>query len=138
MPRPVLQHLQQRGHGSGRGEMPVAEVIEFYGAPHAEITESAILINIRREWRLGLTPEQLYERTRRYWRVNSEARNPSPQYAYAVALGIVRGVYGIMSWEMYRDMSHETLDSTRLDRRPGPVGQSRRGFLGRAADDKQG
>jgi hypothetical protein len=33
----------------------------------ATFREKVVLINIGLEWREGLTPDQLYERTRRYW-----------------------------------------------------------------------
>ncbi len=50
--------------------MTAAEVVALYDAPTADIKEPAVLINIRREWYRGISPETLYERTRQYWYCN--------------------------------------------------------------------
>jgi uncharacterized protein len=68
---------EQRGHGTAQGMMTAAEVIELYAAEDANVTEPTILIKIEREWKRELTPEQLYERTRRYWVARPLGRAPS-------------------------------------------------------------
>src|SRR4051812_14104878 len=81
------------------------------------IKERVVLINIGREWRTGLTPDQLYERTRRYWHCNPS--NHDARYAFSVAKGIVREVYEISGWGPV-DLTREVLDPTRLRRTPEP------------------
>ena len=110
------------------------QIIELYGAPAANITLPAILIKIEQQWHRALTPEQLYERTRRYWVCNPEARRPPPKVALSVARGIIREVYEIESWEVYSDMANEAIDRTRVE---GKAGKStvRRGFVGHVTAD---
>ena len=43
-----------------------------------------------------MTPEQLYEATRKWWRLNP-ARDPD--YAFSIFEGVVRAVYRIDDWE---------------------------------------
>lgn len=91
----------------------------------------AILVKIPQEWHDGLTAEQLYERTRRYWKCNPEARPVPPQIALAVADGVVREVFTIDHWELY-DMRVEVPDPTRRSQARG-VSEFRRGFVGEVA-----
>lgn len=123
-----------RGHGGERGANSALRIVELYGAVPAVITVPAILIKIEQQWHDGLTPEELYERTRRYWACNPEARRVPPRVAISVARGIVREVYDIERWEAYANMTTEAIDPTRL---PGTAGKSarRRGFIGRVTED---
>ena len=63
--------------------------------------QPSLLIRISREWRPGLTDAQLYERVRRYWRINPLQRSIQPKLAYGLAEGVIRAVYGIDDWESY-------------------------------------
>jgi uncharacterized protein len=122
-----------RGQDTERGMMTAGEIVESYGAQPAEIKVPAILIKIEREWRHELTPEQLYERTRRYWKCNPERKKKPPQYAFSVARGLIREVFDINAWETYLDMSLEVIDPSRLQQSRSEAdrkGQSRRGFIG--------
>lgn len=69
-------------------------------------SEPSLLIRIAREWRPGLSDEQLYERVRRYWRIQPQRRQREPVLAYGVADGVIRAVYRIEAWETY-DMAVE-------------------------------
>jgi uncharacterized protein len=105
----------------------------------AEIRVPAIIIKIEQEWHAALTADQLYERTRRYWRCNPEKRTIPPRYAIAVARGLIREVYEIDSWQVYPDMSLEVIDHTRRRRersKADRAGASRMGFIGRVATDE--
>lgn len=93
----------------------------------------ALLIRISREWRGGLSQEQLYERVRRYWRIRPERRATPPQLAYGVGDGVIRAVFAITGWETY-DMAVEAKRSDRLDLSPHGRGE-RIGFVGEWCDD---
>jgi hypothetical protein len=101
------------------------EVLAHIGVP-------AILIKIEKEWDSRLTPAQLYDRTRRYWRCDPNGKKIPPRFACAVAQGIIREVFDIESWEEY-DMSQVILDPTRkvqVRSKADREGQRRRGFVG--------
>lgn len=128
-----------RGHGTERAMMTASEIIQSYEAAPAQIIVPAIVIKIERQWHTALTADQLYERTRRYWRCNPENRATPPKYALAVARGIIREVYEIHGWEDYPDMSRVVLDPTRRKRARGKAyqpGGSRKGFIGRVTTDE--
>lgn len=124
-----------RGHNSERGSMPPEQVVELYGARPAEIRVHAILIKIEQQWHPGLLPDELYERTRRYWRCNPAQRQPPPQVALSVARGIIREVFDIESWEVYPDMDAVEVDPTRLPVKAEGKSKVRRGFVGRVTHD---
>ena len=90
--------------------------------------EPSLLIRIAREWRPGLSEEQLYERVRRYWRIQPQRRQREPVLAYGVADGVIRAVYRIEGWETY-DMAKEAKRWDRADRAPHAAG-TRIGFVG--------
>jgi hypothetical protein len=98
------------------------------------IKEKAVLINIGREWREGLSADQLYERTRRYWHCNPA--NHDAKYAFSVAKGIVREVYRIDGWDRV-DLRKEQIDLTRLRSTPPPKILDRWAFHGEVAADMQ-
>src|SRR6266446_2246879 len=91
----------------------------------AEITVPAILIKIAKEWRPGLTPDQLYERTRRYWICSPTRKKTPPQFAFSIAKGLIVQVFKINDWEDY-DMSKVVIDPTRLFRTRPPLDQKGR------------
>ena len=90
--------------------------------------QPSLLIRISREWRPGLTDAQLYERVRRYWRINPLQRSIQPKLAYGLAEGVIRAVYGIDAWETY-DMALARKSDDRLDQTPHASGR-RIGFVG--------
>lgn len=91
-------------------------------------SEPSLLIRIAREWRPGLSDEQLYERVRRYWRIQPQRRQREPVLAYGVANGVIRAVYRIEGWETY-DMATEAKRWDRSDKAPHAAG-IRVGFVG--------
>lgn len=125
-----------RGHDIDQGPARLEELIDRYGAPDAVIPMPAIIIKIEQEWRRGLTPAELYERTRRYWVCSPEGRMPPPTHAIAVARGLIREVYRIDRWEEYRSWPADRDPSRHQD--PDEAwtpGQLRRGFVGQVAED---
>jgi len=125
-----------RGQNSSQGMMTTDEVLELYQAIPLKADDPVILIKIEREWKSDLTEAQLYERTRRYWIANPDARRTRPKYALAIARGIVREVYEIERWERYPGAQTAPHDPTRIDRATDADVADRVGFIGRVAPDK--
>ena len=93
-------------HGAAAlGRMPAAEVNARYGASPIEIDprHRVILIRINRTYYPGMSPEALYEATRKWWKIGTWAReiesDHAPDWAFAVYHRIVRAVYRIEGWE---------------------------------------
>ncbi len=96
----------------------------------------SMLIRISREWRPGLTEEQLYERVWRYWRATPQKRRRPPLLAFGVAEERLVAAYWIEGWETY-DMASHRKDPDRLDQERHPGGK-RVGFKGRPATEYAG
>ena len=60
------------------------------------VDERAVLIRIPRLYRPTMTREQLYEATRKWWRLNPDR---DPDYALSIYQGVVKAVYRIDDWE---------------------------------------
>ena len=93
------------GHGSELGRMPVSEINALYGATPVTIDSShrVVLIRINQLFERSLSDSELYEATRKWWRVSQLRRQVdnewSPEWAMAVFGGVVRAVYRIEAWE---------------------------------------
>jgi uncharacterized protein len=86
-----------RGHGSRHGTRGrVEDIAASLSADPVRIEHSAILINIARAFRYGMTPQELYDATRSAWKVG--AKRCRAEYALAVHQRIVREVYEISAW----------------------------------------
>ena len=68
-----------------------------YQAEDAVFDEPALLININKLYHHDMTPQQLYEATRKHWKVSRERVN-GIQIICAVYVGIIREVYIPQSW----------------------------------------
>ena len=96
---------QVAGHGHQAGRMSVAQLDALYGARSVPIDSQhrLLLININRNFDPEITPEALYEATRKWWKVGSRRTRPgaqhAPEWAFAVYRGVVRAVYAIEGWE---------------------------------------
>lgn len=64
--------------------------------PPVTVTEPALLIRISKLYRENMGPEALYEATRGVWRVGEQRE--SVELVFAVAQGIVRGVFSVKQW----------------------------------------
>jgi hypothetical protein len=64
--------------------------------PTTTVVEPALLITINQTYRPDMSPLELYEATRGFWRVGE--RRDGAHYAFAVYEGVVREVYGIRAW----------------------------------------
>lgn len=83
---------QIRGHRTGGGWRPLAELVPELQAHRVEITDPVVLIRIRGFYRASMAPDDLYEATRKWWRYSGRRK---PVWAFAVYDGIVRAVYKI-------------------------------------------
>lgn len=103
----LLDHLTNRkgGNWSATGLMSVAHANTLYGAPPVELdpVHPVVLVRINRTYQRGMPDAQIYEATRKWWKIASRRRQlgtpGAPQWALGVAGGIVRGVYRIEAWE---------------------------------------
>ena len=87
----------QKGYGSREyGRMSTDQIAATYAAVKVDISEPAILININKSYRYGITPGELYDATRSAWRIGK--RRLGAKYAFAVYQGVVQEVYEILEW----------------------------------------
>jgi hypothetical protein len=95
-----LEHLTNlvTGHYAHvRGKMRLRDIeIEYQAAP-AVFDEPVILIRVNRLYRHDMPAEELYEATRKYWRIG--LRDTMPRIVCAVYAGIIREVYIAEKWE---------------------------------------
>jgi uncharacterized protein len=125
-----------RGHDADLGVAELENLIERYDAKKAEIHVKGVLIRIEREWRRDLSPEELYEKTRGWWACQPKRHNPD--YAFSVALGLIREVFQIEKWERYNTRRNAPHDSGNLDARERQQrDQNRVGFIGKVSESLQ-
>ena len=113
---------QSRSHG----RMTVSQVRAIYGAKPVSIPEPALLIRINQLYRHTMTPLELYEVTRGYWKVGLDREKV--RLAIPVYAGVVREVYEIQAWFPAR--STFTIRPT-----DEPADPTRWEFVGRVAAD---
>ena len=88
---------ETRGHGSRYGaRASVDEVVATLDARKAVIDEPALLININRAFRYGMSPMELYDATRSAWKLGEKRK--LVRYAMSVYRGIVREIYEVSGW----------------------------------------
>ena len=107
-----LQFLANRvvGHDTAEvGRMSILDINALYGATPVEINPShrVVLIRINRLFEQGMSDDELYEATRKWWRVGHPRRQlgttSAPEWAMTVFNGVVRAVYRIEEWEQPTD-----------------------------------
>jgi hypothetical protein len=97
----TLQNLVH-GHHLANGLMSVDVAISKFEAHEAPpIAEPVILLRITKLWDPAMSPSELYETTRGWWRVGP--RREEARYAMAISNGIVREVYEIKDWRQRRE-----------------------------------
>jgi hypothetical protein len=89
----AVRGYQSRTHG----RMKIDQINGLYQAGPAKIEEPSMLIRINKLYRHTMSPMDLYEATRGYWKVNAK-RSAKAQLAIAVYQGIIREVYEIEQW----------------------------------------
>jgi len=91
-----LTNIQNGYESREFGRMSTEQLKAIYGATKVTIIEPAILININKSFRYGMSQVELYDATRSAWVVGTNREKPS--LAFAVYQGIVQEVYEIASW----------------------------------------
>lgn len=94
-----LESLTNKVHGHGsrhasRGT--VDDIASTLDAKVAKITESAILININRNYRPGMSVQAIYDATRSAWKVGPKRERA--KLALSIHRGVVREVFSIAGW----------------------------------------
>ena len=72
------------------------ELSNMYDAEELETKEPILLININRKYRRSMTEQELYEATRRAWRLG--VRRNKARYAVATFRSLTREAYEIEEW----------------------------------------
>lgn len=91
-----LTNLQRGYESRSYGRMSLEQIIATYAAAEVEITDAAIIININRTFRYGMSEIELYDGTRSSWVIGD--RKSKAKYALATYQGIVQEVYEIKGW----------------------------------------
>ena len=95
-----LESLAQKmsSHGSSdRGLMTTDEIEGQYNAQPLKTDLHVLLIHINRLYRRDMTAKELYEATRKAWKIGE--RREKADYAAPVYRGLVREIYVIESWQ---------------------------------------
>ncbi|WP_240738232.1 LEM-3-like GIY-YIG domain-containing protein [Deinococcus fonticola] len=102
-----LSNLVRGWQSVKSGRKTLSELIAYYAAPPAIISDSVMLIRINQNYRHGMSAEELYEVTRGIWKI-AEWRRASVKYALAVFESVVREVYEIESWHKAQSTPYTT------------------------------
>lgn len=125
---------QQRGHETSTyGKIEVSLLEARYNCEELsleDITDDVMLIKINKLYHNDMTPIELYEATRAYWRVNIEQAS-KVKYVFAVYYGMVLEVYEVAQWfPAFSTMMVQRINQEEKDRL-----SSRYEFVGRVADE---
>lgn len=101
-----------KGHDQKNGIADLEELKIKYEAEDAVFIENAMLININKLYRRGMNIDDIYEATRKYWKIDIE-KAKKIKLVCAVSQGIIRGVFYQDKW----------LISKRADKRACFVGR---------------
>ena len=93
-----LTNVQGGRHSTDRGLKTPDELTAMYGAEDFSTSEPVLLFVLNKQYRRDMSPDELYEATRKYWVINEERRN-NAKYAIATYRGITREVYEIFEWD---------------------------------------
>lgn len=86
-----------KGHSNGKGISDLEELKIKYEPEDAVFKDSALLININKLYRRGMSQSDIYEAVRKYWKINLN-RARSIKLVCAVSQGIIRGVFYQNKW----------------------------------------
>ena len=124
---------RQRGHESSLyGKIEVSTLDARYNNKelrHEEVTDNIMFIRINKLYRNDMTPLELYEATRGYWKVSLNQAE-KVRYALSVYDGMVLEAYEVVGWHLAKSTFMEREDS-----RDGETLSDRYEFVGRIADE---
>jgi len=92
-----LTNIVSGHYASERGLMSLEDIAIKYQAEDAKFNKPGRLININKLYHYDMTPEELYEATRKHWLVSRE-RVEGIRLVCAVYAGIIREVYTPDIW----------------------------------------
>lgn len=92
-----LTNIVKGYHSEDRGIMSLSDIKIKYEAEELITEEPVILININRRYQKNMKPTELYEATRKHWKI-SMRRASSIKIACSVFKGIIREVFIIDNW----------------------------------------
>ena len=72
-----------------------------------DITENIAIIKINKSYREGMTPVELYDRTRGCWKRKLESVDKA-EYVLSVVFGEVKEVYKVNCWTTAEKLNRET------------------------------
>ena len=129
-----LTNIQKGHHSAMHGRIDVDELYNRFNRDELsreDITENVMFIKVN-GFHYGMTDFQLYDQTRRSWKVN-EDRVKQVEYAFAIYEGLVLEVYKIAGWFL----AHTTYNSIPVseDIIMHDVEGKRFEFVGQVADD---
>lgn len=99
-----LDQLTNRVAGHNSQRETVDDINAALGACEAVFAPDhrVVLIRVARLFRRGMDPLDLYEATRKWWRIGARKRQvgspDAPEFAFAVHAGIARAVFRIREW----------------------------------------
>lgn len=73
-----------------------------YQAKECNVPNNMVLINVKQLFRYNMTDEEMYEATRKWWKIGKGQLNRI-KYASCVYNGIIRAVYEVKKWENGQD-----------------------------------
>lgn len=100
-----------KGHHCERGKISCEELEIKMAAEEAIIEDDVLVIKINQLYRRGMSEEEIYEATRKYWRL-SKTNAKKIQYVLSAANGLVRGVFEPEEW--YQDNRENKENSKRI------------------------
>ena len=98
-----------------------------------DITDNVVMFKIKQFYREGMSPRELYDVTRGYWRV-TEKKRERVDFAFAVYNGIVREVYKVEEWLPALSTFTERSDVRVC--KPKKTKTEKYEFVGRIADEE--
>lgn len=96
-----LSNIQSGHHSNDFGIKTTNEVSVMYSAEPLDTKENILLININRLFDRTMTASEIYEATRKSWRVS--VRRNLAEFAVATYGGLTREVYKINNWYEVED-----------------------------------
>lgn len=129
-----LTNIQKGHHSAMYGRIDVDELYNRFNRDELsreDITENVMFIKVN-GYHYGMTDFQLYDQTRRSWKVN-ENKAKQVEYAFAIYEGLVLEVYKIAGWFP----AHSTYNSIPVteDIIKNDIDGKRFEFVGQVADE---
>jgi len=97
-----LTNIVSWHNSNDRWLMDINEILINYEAKKIKVEDDLLIININSLYYYDIPKDELYQATRKSWRINLE-RSKNIKYALSVYKWIVREVYEIYNWEFSKE-----------------------------------